>query len=56
MRLTEEKYRCAACGKRRRLVITRNRATLCKTCYEEHLAKRKTLRELNKIAEKMLGA
>jgi len=54
MRLTEEKYRCVKCGKRRRLVITRNRATMCKTCYKLQLAKRKILRELNKIADEML--
>ena len=54
VRLTEDKYECAKCGKLENLVITRGRASLCKKCYDEHLAKRKAIRELNRIADEMI--
>ena len=54
MKLTEKKYRCGNCGKVEYLVITRNRAYLCKKCYQEMLAKRRAIKELNQIAREII--
>lgn len=56
-KLTKQKGNCTHCGERKRLVIVRHRAWLCKKCYNgmlaERRAERRFLRELNKIAEEL---
>lgn len=54
MKLTKDNYICGHCKELKQLVIVRGRAWLCKDCYEEYLAKRRAVRELNKIANEII--
>ena len=53
-KLTTEKYICSSCREKKNLVIIRNSAYLCSKCYQAKLVKQSALRELNKIANKIL--
>lgn len=57
-RLTEDKYKCIRCGERKRLVVVRGRASLCKDCYNDVLAerraKRQVIKEINIVASEIL--
>lgn len=48
-RLTKKKYRCRDCGEEKHLVIRYNRGIRCEDCLEQHLAKKKALRKINRV-------
>jgi len=58
-RLTDEKYKCAHCGKLRYLVKVRSRAYLCEECYnnmlKERREKRRIIKEINMMVSEMLS-